>query len=838
MEHTLKGPGLPTSFLKDSKSSSHDAKEKKKKDNTAHDLSRMIVASTALMRVASPGALSPDRKGSISTSTSQRSIPSSIRTSFSSISGSISGKNKSSAASPHPPGLLPSVLPRNSIDNTSDHSHSSSSHSHSHSHSHSKLSFLRRLRPHHPTDSPSSPSHKSNLHQYTITMAPQHDIHITWPHPVPSGNVCIAGTFPVLGHQKWDKIPMTRIPGSQGFEVHLNIQEEEDITDYLDDEGYTHHALDHHNDTTTPSSPSTASPQRTSKSEKIKRFFGRARSSSTSSNHHPDLPYHHQSKDGVITPLTKEYRYQYKFVIDDQWQCDNFRHQVQDESGNFNHEFVATLVEQIHQPPTPNRSRSSSIQSQHSVQASSVLGQQQGGIDKIEEDVQKESLHDVPQLEAAPATLPPAAVDSSSSPPAAAEASSPSSSPSQKSKDSYEPVILLNVSDDLSDGEGRGKNIITDSDDDHDHDMDSHNHNNNNSVAIEETDGIGKRAPEETHVVVAPQQDQGKDNKVELLSTTTSAAAAAEETTITNIPGEDIVNPLPSAAAEESLAATTVSPLAKEEEEEKEEEKLELHQPEVISAETAVPSSSSLSSSEGAPLETIAPVAESIAEDEDKAEPYFVLQPAAELDAPAVTTTTTTTATTESIRQNNRAPRQPLEVVTDAPAPGNYSQVPSPPLTPNSAPNMKDLLGESQEAKEKEEVVVVRTAARETTIPPTPVADLPPAGKLTLFTETKETTQNVELNEPHVRDDASELSFDVLDDHHDHDQVIAGKVHLEHHHHHHHHHRHHDHSEQDETKSVASLDEDSNLFWSLCKTTAVVSAAVVVLGLGLGRKRH
>jgi hypothetical protein len=346
----------------------------------------------------------------------------------------------------------------------------------------------------------------------------------------------------------------------------------------------------------------------------------------------------------------------------------------------------------------------------------------------------------------------------------------------------------------------------------------------------------------------------GKDNKVELLSTTsTSATAAAEEATITNIPEEGIVNPLPSAAAEEPLAATTVSPLAKEEEEKKDEEILELHQHEVISAETAVPPSSSLSPSAGAPLETIAPVAESIAEDEDKTEPYFVLQPAAELDAPAVTTTTTTTAT-ESIRQNNRAPRQPLEVVTDAPTSGNYSQVPSPPLTPNSAPaNMKDLLGEGQEAKEKEEeeeevVVVVRTAGRETTIPPTPVAELPPAGKLTLFTETKETTQSVELNERHVRDDASELSFDVLDDDHDHDhdhdQVIAGKAHLEHRHrhHHHHHHHHHDHSrksdEQDETKSVASLEEDSSLFWSLCKTTAVVSAAVVVLGLGLGRKRH
>lgn len=338
-------------------------------------------------------------------------------------------------------------------------------------------------------------------------MTPQHDIHITWPHAVPSGSVYIAGTFPVLGHQKWDKIPMTRIPGSQGFEVHLNIQEEEDISDYLDDEGYTHHALDHP-DTTTPSSPSTASPQRTSKREKIKRFFGRARSPSTSSTDHPDLPYHHQSKDGVITPLTHEYRYQYKFVIDDHWQCDSFRHQVQDESGNWNHELVVTLVEQILQPPTPNRSRSSSIQSQHSVQVSSVLGQQQGGIDKIEEEAQKESLHDVPQVEATPATLPPAAVDSSSSPPAAA-ASLPSS-PSQKPKDIIEAAIL-NVSDDLSDGEGRGKNITTDSDDDHDHDIDSHNHNNNNSVAIEETDGIGKRAPEETHVVVAPQQDQGKN---------------------------------------------------------------------------------------------------------------------------------------------------------------------------------------------------------------------------------------------------------------------------------------------------------------------------------------
>lgn len=319
----------------------------------------------------------------------------------------------------------------------------------------------------------------------------------------------------------------------------------------------------------------------------------------------------------------------------------------------------------------------------------------------------------------------------------------------------------------------------------------------------------------------------GEENKVELLST--SATAAAEETARTNIPEEGIVNP-PLSAAEAPLAETTVSPSAQEEEEKQEEEKVELNQAEDISAEAIVPS-------EGAPL------AES--NEDEVALPYdvkpFALQPAAELEeihaAPAPTaTSTTTTTTSESIRQSIRTARQALEVVTDASATaaatGNFSQVPSPPLTPNSAPaNMEDLLGEGKEAKEKKPEV------KECAIPPTPVAEVPPAGKLTLFSETLQTTPvTVELNEPHVRDDASsELSFDVLDDHH-HDHV-SDKVHL-HHHHHHHHHHHSSEQDKDETKSVASLEENDSLFWSLCKTTAVVSAAVVVLGLGLGRKRH
>lgn len=484
-------------------STSHDAKEKdskSKKDKSKakdkeFDLGRMVTTSVAFMGPASPSSprspVPPSPKGRDRSSSLSGSL-----TSRGSISGRSSRSSISGGATPqaHPSGLLPSVLPRSSMDNGSvSRSQSSTS---------KRSSFFSRLRHSTTSDAPSSPSSSHNpKHQYTITMVPQHDIHITWLHPVPSGSAFVAGTFPVPGHQLWDKIPMTRIPGTDHYEVHLDIQEVEDISDYVDEEGYTHHALEHHDED--PSSP--ASTQRIRKRDKLRQIiFGRSRSASTSERPkdlHLDLPYHHQSKDGVITPLTHEYKYQYKFVIDDIWQCDPNRPQAHDGKGNTNNELAVTLIEQIHQTPSPNRSRSSSVYSQNSAQVQSTPSEQH------EETTTSHDIAPQELVEETPASTTAAAVDSLA-PPAADSTPISSvpgtpSTPSRQPRDTYEAVMIFDETDDMSDGEGgrRSKRssryvVIKDSDDEDDA---ADNNKSNNQEAI------GKRASEET---IAPQQDQ------------------------------------------------------------------------------------------------------------------------------------------------------------------------------------------------------------------------------------------------------------------------------------------------------------------------------------------
>ncbi|KAF9935309.1 hypothetical protein BGZ65_003420, partial [Modicella reniformis] len=356
-------------------------------------------------------------------------------------------------------------------------------------------------------------------------MAPQNDIHITWPHSVPSGKAFIAGTWPVPGHEQWEKLPMTRIPDTDAFEIRLDIQEIEDISGFVDEDGYFHHALADCHD---PSAPSpSASPAKRSKRERIKRFLGRGRSSSTSTStsNHLDLPYHHQSKDGIIIPLTHTYKYQYKFVIDEVWQCDPSRPLVQDSEGNWNHELVVELVEQIRHPPSPsNRSRSSSIQSQQSAQVSqttttattttttsnntpettTIVEDKGHPVIKIETETPATTSSSLPLSDAAevPSTPPAAAaaaVDHSLSP-------AIPSTPSQKSKDTYEAVRIFET-EDLSDGDGRRsrrrKNVITD--DDHHQDASKNNLLGNNNKR-DEQEIIGHPAEESN--VVAPQQHQ------------------------------------------------------------------------------------------------------------------------------------------------------------------------------------------------------------------------------------------------------------------------------------------------------------------------------------------
>ncbi|KAF9904013.1 hypothetical protein EC991_003161 [Linnemannia zychae] len=345
-------------------------------------------------------------------------------------------------------------------------------------------------------------------------MVPQHDIHITWPHPVPSGNAFIAGTWSVPGHGPWEKLPMTRIPGTDSFEVHLNVQEIEDISDYLDEDGYLHHELlDHHHHAhdhtpqgSPPLTPTSTTSSTLSRRKRLSRLFGRARSSSSASTAsvttaskdlHIDLPHHHQSKDGTFLPILQKYRYQYKFVIDDEWKCDHDRPQVQDSHGHWNHELVVELIEQTPSEAAEGRSRSSSLQSQHGPQlgghsplnkslptphptvitttsdpsatttatttidtpTSIIISPAEEDKEK-EEEIKEEIPREAPENAAVSTPVPASSAVTTSAPvvPAIPTSTTTTARKSNiKSRDTYEAILIFDETDDLSDGEGRSK---------------------------------------------------------------------------------------------------------------------------------------------------------------------------------------------------------------------------------------------------------------------------------------------------------------------------------------------------------------------------------------------
>ncbi|KAF9140407.1 hypothetical protein BGX30_006541 [Mortierella sp. GBA39] len=378
-------------------------------------------------------------------------------------------------------------------------------------------------------------------------MVPTHDIHIKWPHPVPSGNAFIAGTWSVPGHGPWEKLPMTRIDGTDSFEIHLDVQEIEDISDYFDEDGYLHHELlDHHHphDQSHQGSPSLAPTSTTSSTtthlsrrKRLSRFLGRARSSSsasatstTSTNNkdlHIDLPYHHQSKDGTYLPLAREYRYQYKFVIDDEWKCDHDQAQVQDSHGHWNHELAVELVEQ----PLAGRSRSSSLQSQHGPQVfeqapinkplptphptiittstsdSTTTTTTTTSIivspaEEDEKDLAREATENV-DVGSAPVPA------SSTTVTAAVAAAIPTLTTTRmsnnvKSRDTYEAVLIFDETDDLSDGEGgRSKRQHVVESDDEDEELDDNNINNIAIVStIDNNSNNNENATEEKEIVL------------------------------------------------------------------------------------------------------------------------------------------------------------------------------------------------------------------------------------------------------------------------------------------------------------------------------------------------
>ncbi|KAF9569162.1 hypothetical protein EC968_002708 [Mortierella alpina] len=796
------------------------------------------------------------------------------------------------------PALLPPLLPRTSLDNSSVHSIGSPV---AHGHSHIRLPSIFKRRKHSSATTASLESSSSSTHslalpststslkqqQHSILMAPQHDITITWPYAVPSGQAFIAGTWSVPGHGPWEKLPMSLVPGTTDkYEVSLNVQEVEDISDYFDEDGYLHHELlEHHTSTTTatpaitattaPSSPATpgSTPHTTlSKRQRIRRFFGRARSSSTTSNSatannnnstnvkedvlHQDLPYHHQSKDGIILPLSREYRYQYKFVIDDEWKCDPNRPQVQDSEGHWNHELAVELIEQIHQRPTTasmllldavtNRSRSSSLQSQLTAPPVSKEVGEEGEAAAVKQDQAAEVKQDHVEVltqpldndadEAAETETETRDIHSPPPPPysaplvpltadAAADdkviVSKPKVRAPKPPKDTFEAVLIFDETDDLSDGEG-GRVLRGEIDDESDYDDDDDDDDEHAEVQqqqqpsqeevqqqqiVGDGDAAGVVTPQQAddHGKEQPQHADNDQDAALLLSTAAATAAAAitvdaavEDPVAQQAREQDVLEREPEVATsvEEEAVAGSVLPL--------DDDAHEAHREDTFKLQAA------------ANPEEHDSVSHPIVSSDDESEAKE------ELVSARTMTKESSRAGLEVVTDNAAVAAALAGAAATTAAAASYSQVPSPPLTPSKDHREQYHSDKNLETEQTTETRTEPDAEEKSYVP------LTPRSEATLF----------KLTSTHE----DEKTFDVLEDNDDHSSIhlrsqssssllpgssLASKQKREQ-----------DQSvESTNATKKAGPDHYPNLIWSICKTTAVVSAAVVVLGFGLGRRR-
>ncbi|KAF9919787.1 hypothetical protein FBU30_010533 [Linnemannia zychae] len=722
-------------------------------------------------------------------------------------------------------------------------------------------------------------------------MVPQHDIHIIWPHPVPSGNAFIAGTWSVPGHGPWEMLPMTRIPGSESYEIHLDVQEIEDISDYLDEDGYLHHELlDHHHahdHTHQGSSPplaptTTSSPERPSRRKRISRFFGRARSSSSASttssspkDPHIDLPYHHQSKDGTILPLVREYRYQYKFVIDGEWKCDNDRAQVYDPHGNLNHELVVELIEQL---PTGGRSRSSSLQSQHGPQLAenSPLNKPLPNPHPItitttsSSDSNTSTTTNIIVSPAEDDKVDEEVIENATVPNNVATVDTPVTTTSSttkgtaKSRDTFEPVFITNETDDLSDGEGRSKRTQTKSGD-----KEQDKTDNINNAKEEENVLLGEDV---VKTDVIPQQDDHAS----------LSPADRDNSSITDAAPTPLINTVvssdePAQTVEEKKDSDDNAVLIEDNLVNSSSIHPQLDEPSTIapidsssaSKETPasilslIPSPASVAIPNSPVLSSASNVTESHLLSPNMEPETFVLQAAVNLESSPKNDGDVSEAeelepykheakpapiTIKTALEVNTNPAAIATSVVPASTTNDY-QVPSPPLTPSNSTNSKrDLMTEqiisetgsgNQQEQQEHKQSVYMTPRTETTIT-----------KHTTAEETNETKtnegENMKVNNSHDKDlsashlsrSSSSSSLSTLAEGKDSSRCSSNSSNSA--------------KTGDDRKSTSKPNRDTvghgmdkksspeqypNLLWSFCKTTAVVSAAVVILGLGLGRKR-
>ncbi|KAF9111934.1 hypothetical protein BGX27_004245, partial [Mortierella sp. AM989] len=183
----------------------------------------------------------------------------------------------------------------------------------------------------------------------------------------------------------------------------------------------------------------------------------------------------------------------------------------------------------------------------------------------------------------------------------------------------------------------------------------------------------------------------------------------------------------------------------------------------------------------------------------------FSLQEAANLDEHSATP-----LNRESIeepmsqRSSARASRVPLEVVTDATAStttaATYHQVPSPPLTPSTATMPEKEIDESTEEQATPVFLTPKSEA--------PLHNLGP------HTEIAE--QNTKSTKTQTPSATSPMPLSSTSSPQKEEQAAQ--------------------AETDQKEKVLP-EQFPNLLWSFCKTTAVVSAAVVVIGLGFGRRK-
>jgi len=176
-------------------------------------------------------------------------------------------------------------------------------------------------------------------------------------------------------------------------------------------------------------------------------------------------------------PLSKEYRYQYKFVVDDEWMCDPQRPQVEDGQGHLNHELVVVLMEQNPALDTThellNRSRSSSLVESSAYSKSLPIPVVEVSEHQEEEKEKGEKKTAEVVVDEETKKNPDQGLDGEvSTATSAAVAAAPATAARRpvKAMETYEAVMVFEERDDLSDGEGRSKNQALSEDEEDDQD--------------------------------------------------------------------------------------------------------------------------------------------------------------------------------------------------------------------------------------------------------------------------------------------------------------------------------------------------------------------------------